>query len=1453
MITDSELKISNESYTRKDFYQLYPEILDLVTQITDRWMPSAESNESDPGVVLLKLLAFIADKTNYNIDKNILECFMPSATQEDSMRKLCDMMGYDMHYYRAAETEVSFMWTSIKLASTANQSTGSITLKAFDTVITDDANEVSYVLIDPVELTHRNDVKSGTAIEGTLCEFEINDDNIVKYYNLDDNLRLYFPETHIAENGVWIYNEEDKDSKKNPWQRVTNLNIQTPDTKVWKFGYDSKKKLPYIQFPSDVIELLNNGLHIYYIRTSGESGNIGAKTLTTLANATTVPYTGADGTVEDVDISVDNDNYLTIQNISASVNGGDVESIDEAYNGFKKTVGTFDTLVTCRDYANAIYNLVNENYNPYVSNVIVSDIRDNLNFSKNIVTLDAYGCHNILVPTTHTESDQVVNDIDHFDLYILPFKPITTSYTSKTFQNSFKPNSENYYDIVNALEEHKTISHEYKTLDAISNGVKIYCLKNKYQLEAKITTTYKVNSAEQKQILNNVYTALYKNFNARKVDFGEEIPYDTVLKVIEEADNRIKVVILEDFTIVPYVMLANGNEYKLVATESSDTTEMSVSKYRELVAKNVLAGRLPLFNYDNTVEYKYGEGANSTYNTIVGGKQNYPTTVASGATQPTPSATNSVTYITTDLQIDLAAFEGTYELTANESIQFIAPAYKGIVTYPAYTNYFANVDTTSSSAGTPCALNEVVVKNASGTIINMNQDAFSAVMLKMVEKQHTPMLYLKSTAANFAKQKGYLVDNNFFVYSPTTQFYNSRNYYSEYTIEVREKADSSGYTVTISNVATGTFGEDAEYGFVPANTEYKLDANEYIAIHFKDSDGNSHDILYKGTSSKGEKIEYINEIRQPVTDFSGYIKCNFNLYNSLDWHVMGSGHKYVKTTDYYFGSEAEIPGMFSLGASEEIEPREKVEVTFDGNSGAVLKCYWYTNEPKGTLTFKKITSGSSYYYERILDADEYFFYTNDAETVLVTYGSGTILRLNGANWGANAYIVWKLPEDEEDSLNTDEVASKGISAFSDVDWQLQAINSNKQLTICEASIVTLGEGDNLQGLTLGSGVTKLTGDWTTIPSSAVGNIIYNGSNKLTRGLEWSVRGILNLNMGPSCIQTLKKTNTVTESITTYTSAWYYIDSNEEKHYGNPATDTDHQWGDYTEERVTTYTQEFKDISLKSNYLIQRAGGTLLSAHRYTTDKTETDDLLIVPFDNTSCQRSYHSRSSETYETIEINENYNKLDLSDLAKLYLPVNLKANKFGIITFYYTKGAGDDAVTISLAPKTGTTPTGANIGLYSSRPWLNSTKQTTYTLQEGLNCLYVKNASSVAILPTWSSGSQHKGTVVVTQMSVVDDLYTKSGLNYTLLGLPKDSGAPTSTSPCESFLANYITSETDFFYNAPIANDDLIDVESMDPIDNNYAGWQHVNNVCNKFTIPELDVDSFVRIEIAKPSKK
>ena len=93
MLSDNLL--TNMSYTNKSFQDVYEEMLDLAGKISYRWNPK-ESNESDPGVVLLKLCAILADKLNYNIDKNVLECFPVSVTQESNARELFAQLGYYM-------------------------------------------------------------------------------------------------------------------------------------------------------------------------------------------------------------------------------------------------------------------------------------------------------------------------------------------------------------------------------------------------------------------------------------------------------------------------------------------------------------------------------------------------------------------------------------------------------------------------------------------------------------------------------------------------------------------------------------------------------------------------------------------------------------------------------------------------------------------------------------------------------------------------------------------------------------------------------------------------------------------------------------------------------------------------------------------------------------------------------------------------------------------------------------------------------------------------------------------------------------------------------------------------------------------------------------------------------------------------------------------------------------
>jgi hypothetical protein len=657
MLTKNEINSIQLSATKKDFYQIWGELTEIADKLSERWDISS-TNESDPGIVLLKVLTAVADKLNYTVDKNILEAFMPSAAQEESMRKLCAMLGYSMKYYQSAETTVTVKWTgatvkdSSQLALDDGTKISYLQIPQF-TVFKNADEDVTYVTKKAVELSYGNLSDEIDVIEGEVVQCESENDNIITAANLDDNNRFYLPEAQIAENGIFIYNINDGSVSSELWEKVDNLNTQSLNTKCFKFGYDSQEGLPYIQFPEDIGTIIEDGLTIYFIRTTGVSGNISTGTLSTM-NDITISIDGTDKTISADDFSITNKN--------AATNGANMETISAAYDNYKKTIGTFDTLVTCRDYMNKIYSLYNDNNLPLVSNVIVSDIRDDINSSITICEFNEYG----IAYDTHSLKENDKDLIDHFTLKVYPFKTTYDSGSKKDFEGSFEFSDANYGEIETSIAKYKTLSHILE----LPKGDDICCIKNFLKIKANIVTTSKVNAVAQKVILSNIYTAIYKEFNLRHLNFGDELLSDSIYEVIQNADSRIKFVSLDDPTVETKIYTRNG-------TYSSD--DVDNSKYHELMNKlilrNVLAGRVQLFNYYDDFKPELSETKAIGVDSVIENVTKLQSTAEIGITN---LSSNPVT------------------LLDNEVIQFRAPNFKTKKTLSAYVNYYFIYNKTST-------------------------------------------------------------------------------------------------------------------------------------------------------------------------------------------------------------------------------------------------------------------------------------------------------------------------------------------------------------------------------------------------------------------------------------------------------------------------------------------------------------------------------------------------------------------------------------------------------------------------------------------------------------------------------------------------------------------------------------------------------------------------------------
>lgn len=612
-ITERELQISNKSYTNKDFEAVYTELLTYAEKLSKRFSP-VNSNESDPFVVLLKLVAFVTDKVNYNVDKNILEAFMVSCTQEKSMRELCDMLGYHMHYYEAATTEVIF-----KYKFTGVEGESDIKIPKFSTVT--DGNNIQYVTIRDAYIKNNTGVSESTpVIQGKRKTFTVLGSDKILLENINNN-KLYFPELYVAQNGTFI-----SDKSGETWQIVDNLNIQQYGSKVYKFGFDTMINQPYLEFPDWIAEIIGSGLSIDYIVTEGVSGNVGVKELTDVVRLNKP----ADDKIKDSDIIV--------VNSSAATNGKNIETIDEAYEGFKKTIGTFETLVTCRDYANYIY----KNMSKQVSNIQVADRRSDINYALNVVEYDDY------VPTVKSES--AIRDINANELCLYPLKPLTNStytglkyvdnsgkeiFVTGGYDDAYRPLN-NVTPIKNRLEDSKTISHDYKELKTND----LYYIKDNYELSAVISTSYKVNVLEQLDIKYNIKNALISEFNSRTLDWGEEIPFDKLIEVMMNADNRITNISLMQPDHSLEFVEASGSSYKK-GTERYDFW------IDYIITKNILEGKVSLYDFDDEFSYAYTETGGKFIPDII--------SFTSKCNLDTINAGNSLT------------------LKNNEVVQFIAP------------------------------------------------------------------------------------------------------------------------------------------------------------------------------------------------------------------------------------------------------------------------------------------------------------------------------------------------------------------------------------------------------------------------------------------------------------------------------------------------------------------------------------------------------------------------------------------------------------------------------------------------------------------------------------------------------------------------------------------------------------------------------------------------------------
>ena len=580
--------LDTTSYTNKDFRSIWPELIDLVKDLTDKWDP-VNSNESDPGVALLKLKAFIADKLNYNIDKNVLEAFPSSVTQRGNAQKLYDSLGYQLKWYQSAITDIHFKYVNPKNSSDAINDAD--TLITFNipkfTQVCDAERSIVYTTLENVILDNRDNSQTEIAIkaiQGPINSVLVNGSDTITIANLDADYRIYFKENSIAANGIFVNNVNSDEF----WESTFNLESTQLHRKVFKFGVLPTTNECYIEFPQDAAELFGQGINIRYIISAGINGNIKAKTLTTFNQE--YPNNGVDDTGKNYNLNT----YIKVVNLNGTSSGQDPESLEDAYRNYKRTVNTFSTLVTLDDYTNAIYN------SNVVSNAVVTDRLTDFNFAYKVKAKNNIGEYDELFSST-ADSDVRMNA---FNLAIYPLNKVANVYDIDTYNETFKTSTDAYLEAIDAVEENKSIQHDW--FDISNKNLLAFLFKNKIGISGQLLTYQKVSTTEAKDIIKNIKTKLYETYQSRNLDYGQDIDLDSLLITIKNSDPRIKEFLIDEPTYNTNVMYSDNSELAISGSTSDEAiNEILTNLKTEIVARSILAGVTPLFLFDDSIAYNY--------------------------------------------------------------------------------------------------------------------------------------------------------------------------------------------------------------------------------------------------------------------------------------------------------------------------------------------------------------------------------------------------------------------------------------------------------------------------------------------------------------------------------------------------------------------------------------------------------------------------------------------------------------------------------------------------------------------------------------------------------------------------------------------------------------------------------------------------------------------------------
>ena len=574
-------------YTSRDYESIMSDFWDMVPKLTELWQPEADS---DPGVVLGKYLASVADVLGVNLDCLANEIFAPSVSQRKNAEKLFSLIGYQLGWYTAARTEVTFKNNSdspVKMDFGFNGNNFS-TLSAY-TDITGQSRVITYNILPMTNSLGDNDSRSvrntvtssvdafsdtdvgelgpagssndsvtRVAIEGELRSYSVSVADIKAH-----NYIIKLPSQHLDTTAVWVKAKSSQSAttyESTQWvQCESSADFVEPEPR-FAVTYDSYSNAQ-IQISNYLNQLENydgNYLVIYWIDCSGVIGCVGKDVLQDFlpANVANNP-----SNLDSGQISISNLSNTVELPHTNTITGKSPETAKEAYYNSRKYINTWDSLITLPDFNRFL------NREPGVDCGMVIDCQKALEINLAIYNdenlTDSQKSKMYITKYDFPEGDPIFNwqsvldlDFDPTDPNKFVFSANFKRYTAMCFlvHNDFNNSGYGKGSKDNARIEKKSkfvrykppiqltdmIKRDYRPLQAMSVELDFGWLRVfPWYVVGEIYPKVSVSADVGKVIINKVKTALAIHFSAANRNIGEKPTVMEVVNVIRSADDRI--------------------------------------------------------------------------------------------------------------------------------------------------------------------------------------------------------------------------------------------------------------------------------------------------------------------------------------------------------------------------------------------------------------------------------------------------------------------------------------------------------------------------------------------------------------------------------------------------------------------------------------------------------------------------------------------------------------------------------------------------------------------------------------------------------------------------------------------------------------------------------------------------------------------------------------------------